>query len=90
MSKIIYKYPLQVQDKQTIKLPSGYKILTVQVQDSIPCLWAMVDTSIDCVEVNIITYGTGSGILSDEELRYIGTYQLNNGVFVFHVFESKS
>lgn len=90
MSKIIYKYPLQVQDKQTIKLPSGYKILTVQVQDGIPCLWAMVDTSIDCVEVNIITHGTGNGIFGNEELRYIGTYQLNNGVLVFHVFESKS
>jgi hypothetical protein len=34
MAKIIYKYPLAIQEVQTIKLPANAEILTAQVQET--------------------------------------------------------
>lgn len=39
----IWKYPLYVQDVQTVEMPDEADILTVQVQGDVPCLWAMVN-----------------------------------------------
>lgn len=85
----IYKYPLQVTDKQTIKLPSKHKILCVQIQGNGPCIWAMVNPYAPEEELLIETIGTGHEISTELEIRrnYIGTYQLQRGALVFHVFQ---
>lgn len=41
--KTIYKYPLDVTDRQVIAMPEDAEILTVQVQNGKPMLWAVVD-----------------------------------------------
>lgn len=90
MEKAIYKYPLIVADTQTVTLPQGAEILSVQVQNSNPMLWALVNTDPFVKTENrvIKTYGTGEPIYeSDTYLKYISTYQLSNGSLVFHVFE---
>lgn len=86
----IYKYPIQVTDKQTIKLPAEYQILCVQVQETIPCIWALIDPDNPEQEVFIETIGTGHPILYEGRTRrsYIGTYQIQGGSLVFHVFET--
>ena len=60
MSKRIFEYPLKVEDEQIVKMPLGYQILTVQIKDNVPCIWAIVDDKekqiIDC---KIRTIGTG-------------------------------
>lgn len=81
--KRIYKYPLTVTDNQTVPMPKGAEILTVQVQGGTPCLWAMVDLREPEEDRRILTYGTGH--IVDLEGRYIGTYQMS--ALVFHVFE---
>lgn len=85
----IYKYPLEVADQQTISLPKKSKILTVQNQKGIPCLWALVDPNeLEFEERIILTYGTGHKIeFSEDDISYIETYQLAGGDLVFHVFE---
>jgi len=85
----IYKYHLKVTDKQIIKLPSKHKILCVQIQDNIPCIWALVNPLHPEVEVLIETIGTGHPITTEKETTkyYIGTYQLDRGALVFHVFQ---
>ena len=86
--KTVFKYPLQVKDKQEIQMPVGAEILCVQVQGGTPCLWAKVDTEAAYdIKRTIRIYGTGHHINQDEPLDYIGTFQLENGVLVFHVFE---
>jgi len=82
---IVYKYQLQVTDKQTVIMPSDRKILSVQVQGGIPCLWAMVDPDSEDETVGIITIGTGHPA-PDGVDEFIDTYQLNDGALVFHVF----
>lgn len=43
MGKVIYKYGLDLKDRQTIVMPEGAETLSVQTQHEVPCLWAMVD-----------------------------------------------
>jgi len=84
----IWKYPLKDADQQNLKLPVGAKILTVQIQRGVACLWALVDEEMmPSTEIRTIAiYGTGNP-MPDEAGEYIATFQA--GEFVFHVFEYK-
>lgn len=87
MSKTIYKYPLDVVDHQSITLPFGAQILCVQTQNNIPVIYAIVDRDSTLTEQrHFRTFGTGHTIDSKYADYYIGTYQLNGGRLVFHVF----
>ena len=85
----IWKFELTTTDEQTIEIPLGAEFLTVQVQNNNPCIWALVDPSQPTEKRHIEIYGTGHRIHTDigVERKYIGTYQLNGGSLVFHVFE---
>lgn len=86
----IFKYPIEITDKQIFPMPLGAKILTVQVQNENPCIWAMVDPDAQTEEVAIRVHGTGHPIYDSSNLEYIGTFQSMYGVnLVFHVFKEK-
>jgi hypothetical protein len=88
--KQIWKYQLETAYEQTILMPSGAKILSLQVQNEIPCIWALVTPdNIQDNAVKIITFGTGHPITGSADLAFIGTYQLYKGTLVFHVFQEK-
>ncbi len=92
----ILKWDLQIAELQTIEMPSGAEILTVQMQNSVPRIWALCEESesinprriarrIDIVMPRrIAIYGTGHPINENPGI-YIATFQA--GEFVFHVFE---
>ena len=82
--KVIYKYPLEVTDDQFINIPKNFQILTVQVQNGCPCLWVEVDPESPVVYAHIVIIGTGHPIHNDDEMKYIGTFQLESGSFVGH------
>jgi hypothetical protein len=87
--KTIYKYPLDGSYHNIIPMHNDAQILCVQVQDGIPCLWALVDPATGFSERHFETFGTGH-VIPDKigvYRRYIGTYQLLDGHLVFHVFE---
>jgi len=87
MSKI-FKYPLDVTGTQTVMLPKGGKSLTVQVQHGVPCLWAAVDPEQGLEAIVIGIYGTGHELLDKaQRMNYLGTFQLDDGDFIGHVFE---
>lgn len=85
MTKVIYKYPLQVEDEQIISMPKGAEILTVQEQHGKPCLWALANPQAEKEEVKIVMVGTGH-IFNTKNLKYIGTCQCINRLFVAHIF----
>lgn len=86
--KTIYKYPLRVIDEQIIYIPWGAKILSVQVQNGDPCLWALVDSMRTKQEYTIQIVGTGQYIDDPlEELQFLETFQIDS--FVGHVFYKK-
>lgn len=83
--KRIFKYEIPVSDDFKLSLPKGSEILSVQMQKSIPCLWALIDEANERENRYFKLYGTGMAI--DDNLKYIGTFQMLNGGLVFHLFE---
>ena len=81
----IWKWTLPNQ-RNMIPMPEGARILAVQTQFGVPCIWALVDPSHKTEERTFALYGTGHPIV-DRYHSYIGTIQLQDGAFVFHVFE---
>lgn len=81
----IYKYEIK-GTRAEIELPFGATILRVDEQHGRIMLWAMVDTSAP-KEVRVFeVFGTGSE-LPFENRRFINTFLIQGGVYVFHAFE---
>lgn len=87
----IFKYPVLIEDHFTLELPKDARILTVQIQRETPQLWALVDSETEKETRYFRLSGTGHP-LGEDYLRitnYIGTFQMENGALVFHLFEVK-
>lgn len=84
----VWKFPLKVTGSQIILIPKINYPLTVQIQGSEPCLWAVVDPDSPRIHVIVRTFGTGQTDIT-HEMDYIGTYQLADGGLVFHIFVEK-
>lgn len=83
----IFKYPLKlIPNKQTIELPEGSRILSLQDQMGTLTFWAMVDERLAAEPVSFVVIATGQS-LPEGLKNYIGTVQMNS--FVWHVFECK-
>src|SRR5579872_4380097 len=87
--KKIWKYQLIIVNEQQIALPVGAKILAVQVQHNMPVIWAEIDVTQPIEMRSFQTFGTGHNIVDQPgfEREYIGSYQIDNGDLVFHLFE---
>jgi hypothetical protein len=87
---VIWKFPLEFTvHEQLIAMPQGATILTVQMQRGTPCLWATVDSNAPQTSRRIAIVGTGLEIKEHSApiYKYIGTFQMADGAFVWHVFE---
>ena len=89
--KRIYKYqiqPTELEDQVTVSMPVGAKVLSVQVQKGIVCLWVLINTKEkvdEFREFNVV--GTGHDIDFNTN-KFVGTFQLMEGNLVFHLFEA--
>jgi len=83
MQKTIYKYPLVVYDMQIIEIINDAEILSIQVQNGVPCLWALVDPKKEKEERTFEIFGTGNPMMCDDDIRrkFIGTFQMYDGKF---------
>lgn len=85
----IWKWELERAQLQSLELPKGAEILTVQIQHNVPHLWAMVDENATETEgVHIAMHGTGHTVPQNPG-KYLGTVQFYGGALVLHVFEVK-
>lgn len=86
--KVVYKYPVDVTDEQTLKIPLGSKILSVIEQNNKIVLYAIVHPGVEYTrEVIIRIVGTGHEIpFSLDEFKFMDSIKLQNGNLVFHVF----
>lgn len=82
----IWKYQLLHKENQHIDMPGDAKVLCVQVQDGIPCLWAKVDPAAKPRTRTISVIGTG-WVFECRPRAYIDTFQQAGGALVYHVFE---
>lgn len=86
-TKTVYKYRFPVDDIVSIDMPEGAQPLHVAMQGRYACLWALVDASRPMKERRFRIAGTGHPIKDQECMKYIGTFLVNDGALVFHVFE---
>ena len=82
----IRKFELEDTDEQTIEAPDNSKMLSVQVQHGVTCLWMLVDINIPVRKYGVRIIGTGHSADLSDEWKYIGTYLKHNEFFVGHVF----
>lgn len=85
----IWKWTLAIVDRQYLQMPVGAKILTVQIQNEMPQLWALCNPEAPKETRAFGIYGTGNPMPNDPG-HYIATFQINSGMLVFHVFETRS
>ena len=87
--RIIYKYPIIIHDHISIEMPQGAKVLTVQMQRGIPCIWATVDPDNEPATKYFRLAGTGHPITerTSQLLKYIGSFQMEEETLIFHLFE---
>lgn len=88
--KRIYKYPVDITDRQVISLPKGAKILSVQDQFGKPQLWALVDPEAELEERIFEVFGTGNPVKdlrTIHERIHITTFLTSGGSLVWHMFE---
>ena len=89
--KTIFKYPVPMEDEFEIMLPRGTEILSVQVQRGKPYFWALVDQDEKKSAYRKFRLaGTGHPIDWNNDYRFIGTFQLDGGNLIFHLFEISS
>ena len=93
--RAIWKFTLQPPAAATsmpttvIEMPEGAQILTVQVQHGQPCIWAVVDVNAPKRKYEFWIWPTGGQTDTPPLMAkeyYVGTFQLENGTLVFHVF----
>lgn len=87
--RTIFKYPLELTDKQNIKLPYSARITAKPIHAGLDpqgelCVWAECDKdSGKFATVTIYIVGTGNP-LPDETSVHIGS--VTQGSFVWHVY----
>ncbi len=87
MARVIYKYDLFATSKEEIQMPAGAEMLSIQMQFDKLKLWAIVDTNEAHRETkNILIYATGEEVTEDN-IRFIQTIQMDRGNLIFHIFE---
>lgn len=80
----VWKY--KIQPRITLSIPQGSKVLCVQAQNNEPQMWVLVDIGQFNVSRTFRVYPTGIEF-DAAGLAYVGTFQVNDGSLVFHVFE---
>lgn len=85
MPEVVWKYTLPEVENQIV-MPIGAQVLTVAEQHNEICLWAKVNPEAEYETRTFQVIGTGHAELNGGE-TYLGSTQIRNGNFVFHVFE---
>lgn len=86
MTKQIHKYDIVPVSGNCIPMPDNATILSIQAQRDNICIWALVDVTAPFVMRKFDVFGTGFTI-DDTARKYLGTVLVQNGDFVWHVFE---
>jgi len=88
MYKRIYKYPVK-PGKFEIELPRGARVLSVATQKNDAVMWVLLDPNERVMEKRrFATIGTGHDADVVSGWNFVGTFQLDDGALVFHLFDA--
>lgn len=84
----VFKYPVKIDDRVSIKMRKGAQLLSFQTQGEQPCIWALVRETKEMETRHFRFAGTGHPIEEDSSsLQFIGTAQMMGGALIWHLFE---
>lgn len=87
---VVFKYTLKdTAEKQRMRMPVGARLLHVDAQENVLCLWALVPGDGDNAFIEdrvFIIVGTGDPAIQ-ASWTYIGTVLMYGGESVWHIFE---
>lgn len=92
MTKTIWKFKMDIDDTQVIYMPKGAEILSIQLQNNEPVIWALVNPE-EKEPRQFEMFGTGYPIPCDMGVnrKFLGTIQPigigSSFSFAFHIFE---
>ncbi len=86
--KTIYKYQIPVAYEMGIEVPGLIEWLHVAVQHEQPCIWALVDNEKPVQRHGLRVRWTGHPF-DGREGAHLGSFMLDGGALVFHVFADK-
>lgn len=84
----VFKYTLHPREL-SVEMPVGATIIYVASQRDQICVWAQIDPSAVKETVEFAIFGTGHEIYDSENLEYLGSVQIHQGEFIFHVYKKK-
>lgn len=85
--KTIWKFELSPNRIQSLPIPFGGQILTVQCKgENAPLMWVLVDPEMPLRDRYLGIYTTNTAV-PENPGRYIDTFLLFDGSLEFHLFE---
>lgn len=86
--RTIWKFPVPIMDEFTLTMPENSEILCVKAKGLCDSeMWAIVETDAPLEDITFYVRGTGHDIQDLKKSQYIGTFWLQNGALVFHLFK---
>ena len=86
MPDVIHKYPLdRSAGRVAVMMPLRRRVLSVQAQHNVPCVWALIDPESPLSLVAFACVLTGAAVPASAG-AYVGTVLLDGGAFVLHIF----
>lgn len=89
----VYKYSVPWpprSDEFFMEIPDGGRVISAQIQNGLPQMWALVDPDAPVKRRHFLIAGTGHNITHDiDSLDFIDTFQFEDGRLVIHLFEVK-
>jgi hypothetical protein len=84
----IFKYELDVIDRQVLTVPKGSTVLNVKEQHGKMVLYVLCDATVEGdARLEVRIHGTGHYIAEDiKNYGYVDTVMLHGGAFAWHVF----
>lgn len=88
MKRVVHKYTLVANTFQTVPVPKGGEFLEAREQHGEIAVWFMCNPREEIENKHIAVFGTGHPFEIEKVGRYLGQAQLENGAFIFHIFEA--
>lgn len=85
MTKELWKWRLKAP-RSTVRMPECARVLSVQVIDGVPHVWALCDPKRKLVARTFDICGAGLPVQEGKNI-YVGYFSLLEGSVIFHVFE---
>ena len=75
-----------IGEEIVIEMPDYAQFLTCDVQKNVPYMWVLTNPEDPHIEKRFYVYATGFSEIRND-VRYLATFQIDDGDYVFHLFE---